>query len=216
MIANTIINNKDVFNDAIAGGDSDTEPETDSDSDWASDEDPASDDELVIDEVEELYYELQPAEGAKAGSDHVSQKSSQGETATMLTPSPPKKKRRTMMLGSNSCNDKYGLIKQCFPGIDLSSVQSAKDIDKLLVEIIALKQKQSGSNLLLNVRNGMNGSVANYVKVPTHSSDKAFKKYSACINLAVSINGKKTHRSKVQRGWQVISGVNTVVCWKKQ
>ena len=67
MIANTIINNKDVFNDAIAGGDFNTEPETDSDSDWESDEDPASDDELVIDEVEELYYELQPAEGAGLG-----------------------------------------------------------------------------------------------------------------------------------------------------
>ena len=67
MIANTIINNKDVFNVAIAGGVCDTEPETDSDSEWASDEDPASDDELVIDEVEELYYELQPAEGAGLG-----------------------------------------------------------------------------------------------------------------------------------------------------
>ena len=42
--------------------------------------------------------------------------------------------------------------------------------------------------------------------IPTHLSDKAFKTYSAWIDLAISINEKKTHHSKVQRDWQGISG----------
>ena len=71
---------------------------------------------------------------------------------------------------------------------DIVDEPPEEEMDLLLGQMIALKQMKSGDNLAFKYKHG-NGKVRHFVHVPVNESSTSFQKYRAWIDVAMEING---------------------------
>ena len=75
--------------------------------------------------------------------------------------------------------------------VDLLGNECDEHLDRLLTQLVVLKQKKAADKIILCYKDYRNGKAASFVKVPVNKSDAAFVKLSAWIDKAFEINGRK-------------------------
>jgi hypothetical protein len=125
---------------------------------------------------------------------------------SMPTPSPNKKARITtstndgitshqpIVNAGSDGKDKYDLVGKAL-GKDSSLVGDA-DLDRLIMQAVALKQSRIRDNTVLNYKDFNNGKEKYFVKVSTNTTDEGFTMCSGWLDKCFEINGMKDSEFK--------------------
>ena len=88
-------------------------------------------------------------------------------------------------------------------GIDLVKSALQNDDGSLLDEVLsyctALKQQQTGDNLVLNYKDHRNRCIQSFVKVSGNESDESFRRYVAWFEECMKVNGKGEKTKSARR-----------------
>ena len=171
MITDTIINNRDVYDEAIKDDEkkskrlSTTSPSTDTP---ATPDKPNNDTSTVNNDPNAAMPTPSPSKRP-----HISP-----PACNIISPQP--------IISGSVMKGEFDLVQKAVGyNVDLLGNECDEHLDRLLTQLVALKQKKAADKIILCYKDYRNGKAASFVKNPVNKSDAAFVKLSAWIDKAL-------------------------------
>ena len=187
MITDTIINNRDVYDDAIK----------DDKKKSKSTATPSTNTPTPGKSNSHLPTTPSPTTNTHTTSkpNNYMPSTTNDNDPSMPTPSPSKKARITIpstpqhtINAVSSEKREFDLVEKAI-GKDVALIGD-EQLDRLIMQAVALKQKRSGDNVVLNYKDFRNGKMKSFVQVPTNTTDASFMKQSTWIDKSFELNGR--------------------------
>ena len=195
MITDTIINNRDVYDDATKEkrGKSSTSDSTNKSTSTSE----KTNNTILTDKSKDADLAIvtpPPTKKARRNESSNVNKTSSEPTSNINATSP-----QLTANAASTGNGKFNLVEKAL-GKDASLIGADDpDLDKLMMQIVKLKQMMTNNKLLLKYKDVSNGKTNSFVNIPTNTTDRSFTKLAAWIEEVFGVNGRRTLRSTVRR-----------------